>query len=92
MCFFLLRFSFEGATSSAGAIAIADEEVRRKKKLTLTPDEALDRLLAQHERKQAKKKTRHIYDLKMTIEGFIMWILLICFIFLQNGQFVKVEH
>jgi hypothetical protein len=41
----------------AGAAAIADEP-RRKKKVVLTPDEALDRLLAKHERKQAKKKTK----------------------------------
>ena len=42
----------------AGAVAIADEEPRRKKKVFLTPDEALDRLLAKHERKQAKKKAK----------------------------------
>ena len=42
---------------AAGAVAIADEP-RRKKKVVLTPDEALDRLLAKHERKQAKKKAR----------------------------------
>ena len=41
----------------AGAVAIADEP-RRKKKVVLTPDEALDRLLAKHERKQAKKKAK----------------------------------
>ena len=40
-----------------GAVAIADEP-RRKKKVVLTPDEALDRLLAKHERKEAKRKAR----------------------------------
>ena len=42
----------------AGTIAIADEGPRRKKKVTLTPDEALDRLLAKHERKEARRKKR----------------------------------
>ena len=42
----------------AGAVAIADEEPRRKKKVTLTPDEALDRLLAKHEKKEARRKKR----------------------------------
>ena len=42
----------------AGPVAIADDEPRRKKKVTLTPDEALDRLLARHERKQAKRKAK----------------------------------
>ena len=41
----------------AGAVAIADEP-RQKKKVVLTPDEALDRLLAKHELKEAKRKKR----------------------------------
>ena len=41
----------------AGAVAITDEP-RRKKKVVLTPDEALDRLLAKHERKEARRKKR----------------------------------
>ena len=41
----------------AGAVAIADEP-RRKKKVVLTPDEALDRLLAKHKRKEARRKKR----------------------------------
>ena len=43
---------------AAGALAIADEEPRRKKKVVLTPDEAFDRLLAKHERKEARRKKR----------------------------------
>ena len=42
---------------AGAAVAIADEP-RRKKKVVLTPDEALDRLLAKHERKEARRKKR----------------------------------
>ena len=40
---------------AAGAVAIED---RKKKKVTLTPDEALDRLLAKHDRKKARQAER----------------------------------
>ena len=42
----------------AGAVAIAEQSSKRQKKLVLTPDEALDRLLAKHERKQARRAER----------------------------------
>ena len=42
----------------AGAVAIAEQSSGKKKKLVLTPDEALDRLLAKHDRKKARQAER----------------------------------
>ncbi len=44
---------------AAGAVAIAEQSTKKKaKKLVLTPDEALDRLLAKHDRKKARQAER----------------------------------
>ena len=48
-----------GPPPGAGAVAIAEQSSKKKKKkLVLTPDEALDRLLAKHDRQKARQAER----------------------------------